>query len=99
MFSVVDDYDQDAYRFKYIYFFTFISKGKSVKKKVLSAMMAYPGQTPNPNGFGTIVHCPLGLSITAGCDTARERTRNFSGASSTAMQCLCPLRHSGAVYS
>jgi hypothetical protein len=39
-----------------------------------------------------IVHHPLGLPITAGCDTDWIRTRDRSGASCTEMQCLRPLR-------
>ncbi|CDQ90489.1 unnamed protein product [Oncorhynchus mykiss] len=34
------------------------------------------------------------LTVAAGCNTARDRTQICSGASSTAMQCLRPLRHS-----
>jgi hypothetical protein len=30
--------------------------------------------SPNPDDAGPIVHRPMGLPITAGCDTARERT-------------------------
>ena len=37
----------------------------------------------------------MGLSITAGCYTARNQTRVCSDASSTEMQCLRPLCHSG----
>ena len=37
----------------------------------------------------------MGLPITSGCDTARDRTWICSDASSTVMQCLRPLRHSG----
>ena len=38
----------------------------------------------------------MGLPIMAGCDTAWNQTRVCSDASSTEMQCLRPLRHSGA---
>ena len=38
-----------------------------------------------------IVHRPMGLPITAGCDTAWNRTRVCSDASSTEMQC-CATR-------
>uniref|UniRef100_A0AAZ3QPA8 Tc1-like transposase DDE domain-containing protein n=1 Tax=Oncorhynchus tshawytscha TaxID=74940 RepID=A0AAZ3QPA8_ONCTS len=45
----------------------------------------------NPDGAGPIVCRPMGIPITAGCDTARDQTRVRS-----AMQCLRPLCHSGA---
>ena len=51
---------------------------------------------PNPDGAGQIVRYPMGLPITAGCDTAWNQTRVGSDASSTEMQCLRPLRYSGA---
>ena len=51
---------------------------------------------PNPDDAGPIVRCPMELPITAGCDTAWIRTRYYSDASCTEMQCLRPLRHSGA---
>ena len=55
---------------------------------------------PNPDDTGPIVRRPMGLPITAGCDTAWKRTRICSDASSTEMQRLRPLRHSGVhVYS
>jgi hypothetical protein len=38
----------------------------------------------------------MGIPITASCDTAWNRTRVSSDASSTEMQCLIMLRHSGA---
>ena len=44
---------------------------------------------------GPIVCRPMGLLITASCDTALDQTRVCSDASSTAMQCLRPLRHYG----
>ena len=50
---------------------------------------------PNPNDAGPIVRHPMGLPITAGCDTAWNRTRVCNDASSTEMQCLRSLRHSG----
>jgi hypothetical protein len=37
----------------------------------------------------------MGLPMTAGCDTAWNQIRVSSDASSTEMQCLRPLRHSG----
>ncbi|KAK6300590.1 hypothetical protein J4Q44_G00286880 [Coregonus suidteri] len=39
---------------------------------------------------------PMSLLVAAGCDRAWIRTRISSGTVSTAMQCLRPLRHSGA---
>ena len=39
----------------------------------------------------------MGLPITAGCDTAQDLTRVCSDTSSTEMQCLRPLRQSGAL--
>ena len=54
-------------------------------------------QRPNPDDVGPIVRRHVGLPITAGCDTAWIRTRvSVVDASSTEMQCLRPLRHSGA---
>ena len=47
---------------------------------------------PNPNAAGPIVHRPMGLLNTAGCDTAWNRTRVCSDTSSTEMQCIRPLR-------
>uniref|UniRef100_A0A8C7FFT9 Arf-GAP with GTPase, ANK repeat and PH domain-containing protein 3 n=2 Tax=Oncorhynchus kisutch TaxID=8019 RepID=A0A8C7FFT9_ONCKI len=49
---------------------------------------------PNTDDAGPIVHRPMGLPISDGCDTARDRTRVCSDASNTEMQCLRPLRHS-----
>ena len=40
----------------------------------------------------------MGLPITAGCDIAQDRTRVCSDASSTEMQSLRLLHHSGALY-
>ena len=40
---------------------------------------------------------PRGLPIKAGCDTARDQTWVCNNASSTVMQCLRPLRHSGGL--
>ena len=57
-------------------------------------MTAYPGQTPDDTG--RIVHHTMGLAIMAGCDTAWKRTSVCSDASSTEIQSLRPLRHSGA---
>jgi hypothetical protein len=56
-------------------------------------MTAYPGQTLTRTTLGPNVRCPMGLPITAGCDTAWNQTRVCSDASSTEMQCLGPLRH------
>ena len=52
---------------------------------------------PNPDEAGPIVHRPMGLPITAGCDTAWNQTRVCRDYSSTEVQCLTPLRHSGAL--
>uniref|UniRef100_A0A8K9VE35 Seizure related 6 homolog like n=1 Tax=Oncorhynchus mykiss TaxID=8022 RepID=A0A8K9VE35_ONCMY len=49
----------------------------------------------NPDDAGPIVRRPMGLPITAGWDTARDQTWVCNNASSTVMQCLRPLRHSG----
>ena len=54
--------------------------------------MAKP--SPNSGDAGPIVCRPMGLPITAGCDTARDQTLVCSDASSNAMQCLRPLHHS-----
>uniref|UniRef100_A0A8C8D848 Synaptic Ras GTPase activating protein 1b n=1 Tax=Oncorhynchus tshawytscha TaxID=74940 RepID=A0A8C8D848_ONCTS len=54
--------------------------------------------TTNPDHAVPIVHRPMGLPITAGCDTAWEKTRVCSDASSLAMQCLRLLRHSGGYF-
>ena len=53
-------------------------------------------QPANPSQTGTtpIVRRLMGLLVAAGCDTARDQTRICSDASSTAKQCLRPLRHS-----
>ena len=56
-------------------------------------MTAYPW--PNTNDTGPIVPHPKGHPITAGCDTAWDRTRVCSDTSSTEMQCLKPQLHSG----
>ena len=60
----------------------------SVKTKFFFAMTAYPG--PNPDR--PIVRRPMGLPITASCDTAWNQTRVC-----TEMQCLRPLHHPGAL--
>ena len=60
-------------------------------------MTAYPGPNLNPDDAGPIVLRPMGLPITAGCDTAWNRTRVCSDAPSTDMQCFIPLPHSGAL--
>ena len=49
----------------------------------------------NPDNSGPIVRRPMELPTTAGCDTAQDRTRVCSDSSSTEMQCLRPLCHSG----
>ena len=54
--------------------------------------------SPNQDYAGPIVCRPMGLPITSGCDTTRDRIRVCSDASSTAMQCLRPLRHSGGPF-
>jgi hypothetical protein len=51
----------------------------------------------NPKEAGPIVHRPMGLPITAGCDTAWNQTRVCRDYSSTEIQCLTPLCHSGAL--
>uniref|UniRef100_A0A8C7SPJ6 Synaptic Ras GTPase activating protein 1b n=1 Tax=Oncorhynchus mykiss TaxID=8022 RepID=A0A8C7SPJ6_ONCMY len=53
---------------------------------------------PNQDHAVPNVHRPMGLPITAGCDTAWEQTRVCSDASSLAMQCLRLLRHSGGYF-
>ena len=60
-------------------------------------MTAYPGQNPplTRTMLGQNLHHPMGLPITAGCDTAQDKTRVCGDASSTEMQCLRLLRHSG----
>jgi hypothetical protein len=50
---------------------------------------------PDPNNAGPIVRRPMGLSITADCETAWNQTRVYSDSFSTEMQCLRLLRHSG----
>ena len=57
-------------------------------------MTAYPG--PNLDDTWVIVRSPMGLRITARCDTAWIGTRDCSDISCTEMQCLRPLRHAGA---
>ena len=42
--------------------------------------------TADPGDAGPIVRLPMGLPITAGCDTAWIRTRDCSDASCTEMQ-------------
>jgi hypothetical protein len=56
-----------------------------------------PWPNPNPYDSGPIVHHSMGLPITASCDTAWNSTRVCSDTSGTEMQCLRPLRHSGAL--
>ena len=70
---------------------SFFKLGKSVKNKFLFTMTAYPGQRR------PIARSPMGLPIMAGCDSAWNRTRVCSDASSTELQCLRPLLHSGAL--
>jgi hypothetical protein len=48
---------------------------------------------PNRDDAGPIVRRPMGLPITARCDTAWIRTRDCSDASCTEMQCLRSLCH------
>jgi hypothetical protein len=49
---------------------------KSVKNKFLYTMTATPAKpSPIPENTGLIVRHPMGLPITAGCDTARGQTR------------------------
>ena len=50
----------------------------------------------NEGNTGPIVRRSMGLPITASRDTTWNRTRVFSDTSSTEMQCLRPLHHSGA---
>ena len=56
-------------------------------------MTAFPGNA------GTIVCRPMGLPTMAGCDAAWIQTRYCIDTSCTEMQCLRPLRHSGALIS
>uniref|UniRef100_A0AAZ3REG4 C3H1-type domain-containing protein n=1 Tax=Oncorhynchus tshawytscha TaxID=74940 RepID=A0AAZ3REG4_ONCTS len=51
--------------------------------------------SPNPDNAGPIMRRLMGLPVAAVCNTAWDRTQVCSEASSTAMQCLRPLRHSG----
>jgi hypothetical protein len=53
---------------------------------------------PNLDSAGPVVHRPMGLPITARCDAAWIQTRDCSDASCAEMQCLRPLRHSGAQH-
>ena len=46
----------------------------------------------------TTVPRPMGLPITASCDTAWNQTRVCSDTSSIEMQCLSTLPHSGALH-
>ena len=55
-----------------------------------------PWPNPNPGDAGPIVCCPMGLPNTADYNTAWKRTSVCSDASSTEMQRLRLLRHSGA---
>jgi hypothetical protein len=57
-------------------------------------MTAYPGQTQTT--LGQLCTAPMGLSITAECDTAWIRTMDCCDTSCTEMQCLRQLHHSGA---
>uniref|UniRef100_A0A674BYE9 Large ribosomal subunit protein eL30 n=1 Tax=Salmo trutta TaxID=8032 RepID=A0A674BYE9_SALTR len=60
-------------------------------------MTAYPPRpNPNPDDAGPNVGNSMGRPITAGCDSAWNRTRVCSDASSTEMQYHIALRHSGA---
>jgi hypothetical protein len=52
---------------------------------------------PNPDNVVPIVRRSMGLLITGGCDTAQDRTQVCSDTSSTVMQCLRPLCHSGVL--
>ena len=58
------------------------------------------GVWPTPAKFGRCwANCrPMGLPIMSDCDTAWNRTRVCSDASSTEIQCLRPLRHYGALH-
>jgi hypothetical protein len=56
--------------------------------------LGVPPYGTNPDDTEPIVRHPMGLPITAGCDTAWNQTRVCSDASSTEMQCLRLLRHS-----
>jgi hypothetical protein len=51
--------------------------------------------SPNPDDVGPIVHRLMCLPVLASCDTALDRTRICSDASSTAMQYLRSLGYSG----
>ena len=53
--------------------------------------------SPKPDDTGPILRRPMGLPITAGCDTAWDWTRVCSEASSTEMQCFRTLLHLGAL--
>jgi hypothetical protein len=53
------------------------------------------GYTRAPCDAGTIVLRPMGLLVTAGCDTAWDRTQVCSDTSSTAMHCLRLLCYKG----
>ena len=55
-----------------------------------------PWPNPNPDDAGPNVRHSMGLPITAGCDTAWNRTRVCRDAFCTEMQCLRPLQHLGA---
>ena len=59
----------------------FIYLGKSVKNKILIYNDGL--HQPNLDDAGTIVRRALGLPITAGCDTAWNRNRVCSDASSS----------------
>ncbi|CDQ57287.1 unnamed protein product [Oncorhynchus mykiss] len=50
---------------------------------------------PNPDDTGPIVHCPMGLPITAECEAGWIRIRYCSDSPCTEMQCL---RLSGILY-
>ena len=54
-----------------------------------------PQQKPDPDDAGPIVRRPIGLPMTAGCDTAWNLTRDCSDSSSTERQYLRLLHHSG----
>jgi hypothetical protein len=50
---------------------------------------------PNLDDTGPIVHHPMGLPITAGCDSLDLNQVVCSDTSSAEMQCLRPLHHLG----
>jgi hypothetical protein len=56
-----------------------------------------PQLNPNLDDAEPIVRRPMGLPITADCDTAWNRTRVCSDTSNTEMQCLRPRSPSGDI--